>query len=99
MAHRDRQIDGRQRGAHMRRHVIIAFGCVNEQFVAVRDESVEKSFEVAANIRVGIFLNDERGRGMADMKSNQAGLKLLFRDPRGNLVREFIKSTASRGEL
>jgi hypothetical protein len=46
----------------MRRHVIRAFASVDEQGVAVRDESREESLEVATHVRIRVLLNEQAGR-------------------------------------
>ena len=51
------EIHGGQSGADVSRHVVLAFGGVNEHGVAIGYEAGEESFEVATDIRVGIFLN------------------------------------------
>ena len=58
-SHRDGQVHSCESGADMRRHVIIAFSGVNEHRIAVWNEAAEEGFEIAANIRVGIFLNEQ----------------------------------------
>ena len=53
------EVDGSQGSADVRRHVVVAFGGVDEHGVAVRYKAGEESFEVATDIGIGIFLNQE----------------------------------------
>ena len=57
---RDAEVDGRQRSADVRGHIVITFRRVDEHRVAVGHEMLEKGFEVAAHVRIGILLNEER---------------------------------------
>ena len=54
---RDAEIHRSQRGANVRRHIVIALRSVNENRIAVGNESLEKCVEIAADIRIGILLN------------------------------------------
>ena len=56
---RDREIYRREGGADMSGHIIIAFGSVNEKRIAVRDETGEERLQIAPNIWVGVFLDEE----------------------------------------
>jgi len=53
------EVDSRQGGADVGGHVVVAFGGVDEHAVAVRDETGEEGFKVAADVGVGIFLNEK----------------------------------------
>jgi len=46
-------------GANVRGHIVLTFGSVLEDWIAIRDQPREKLLEVAANIRIGVFLNDD----------------------------------------
>ena len=43
----------------MRRHVIVTLDRVNEEGVAIRNQPLEEGLEISADIRIGVFLNDE----------------------------------------
>lgn len=45
----------------MRRHVIGTLGTVNKQGGAIADQPVEGAFQVAPNVRVGVFLSLKAG--------------------------------------
>ena len=53
------EVDGGKGRADVSGHVVVAFGGVNEHAVAVWGEAGEKRFQVAADIRVSVFLNQE----------------------------------------
>ena len=53
----DAEIHGGECGAHVGRHVVVAFGGVLEDGVAVRREPREEAFEVAADFGISVFLN------------------------------------------
>jgi hypothetical protein len=78
-------------------HVVVAFRRVDVKRIAIRDEAFEKGLQVATDIRVGIFLNEQGGGGVAEMKSEKALLEAVFGKPVLNQVGEFIK-TAAFGE-
>ena len=56
---RDAQVHRGQCGADVRRHVIVALGCVSKQRVPIGHEPREKTLQIAAHFRVGIFLNQQ----------------------------------------
>jgi hypothetical protein len=95
---RNGEVYAGQRGADVGGHVIFAFGSVDEKRVAIGDEPGEEFFEIAADIRVGILLDEEGGRGMAEMKGEEAVLQVVFGEPRGDFVREFIEAATASGD-
>jgi hypothetical protein len=80
-AHGQRKIHGRQRGANVRGHVVLALGGVNEQRIAIRHEPREKGVEVAAHVGIGIFLDEQRSGGVAQMQGEESVAKFIFRKP------------------
>jgi hypothetical protein len=56
----------------MRRHVIRSFASVDEQGVAVRDESREESLEVTTHVRICVLLNEHAGRRVPNEQGGQA---------------------------
>ena len=48
----------------MRWHIIRAFIDVAKERVPVGDQSRKITFEVASNLGIGVFANDQRGAGM-----------------------------------
>ena len=97
-AKRDTEIHGRKRGADVRRHVVRAFAGVLEERVAIRHEAFEETFEIGAHIRVGILLNQERGRGVLQMQREQAVRKILPREPGFDFRGEVIQPASAGGE-
>ena len=57
--YRNGKVHRRQRRADMRRHVIIALGGVDEQRISIPHQPRKKSVQIAAHIRVGIFLDQQ----------------------------------------
>src|SRR5688572_13696086 len=64
----DGQVNGRQRGAHVCRHVIVTFAGVVEDGIAVWGESGENPLEVALNFGISVFLNQKGCRSMPDQQ-------------------------------
>jgi hypothetical protein len=69
---------------------------MDKQRVAILDEPVEKALQIPPDIRVCIFLNQQRGRGVTDLEREQAVLKLVLRHPVSDLIGELIEPAASR---
>ena len=46
-----------QGSADVSGHIVVTFGCVNEQSIPIRHETGEEMLKVPAHVRVGIFLN------------------------------------------
>ena len=59
LADGDGEVDGGKGGADVGGHVVVAFGGVDEHAVPIGDEAGEEGFEVAADVRVGVFLDEE----------------------------------------
>lgn len=92
--HGDRQVGGQQRGLDMGGHVVGAFvGMCQIGHRRVRagwHKPRKIVLQVSLNLGVGIFLNDQTGRGMADKQRQQT----CSLHPSGNIGREFIKAGA-----
>lgn len=73
VGNRDGEIGRGQGGADMGRHVIRAFASVFEQGIAVGNQAREKTFEIQADLGVGIFLDDQRSGGVLHVQGGQAG--------------------------
>ncbi len=61
VAHRNGEIDGGESSSHMGRHVIGPLNRMDKQPVAIRNQAREKRLQVASDIRIGIFLNEQGG--------------------------------------
>lgn len=51
------KINGRESGADMSGHIILAFGGVAKQRIAIRNQAREKTLEILANSWVRVFLD------------------------------------------
>jgi hypothetical protein len=58
------------------------------------DYPAEKFGQVSHNVRVGIFLNDQRCRGVLAENGHEAGLGRMALQPRANLARKFVQAFA-----
>ena len=74
-----------QRRANVRRHVVLALARVLKQRVAIGNQPRKKSLQIAAHFRVGIFLDQQRRGGMAQVQREQAILNADFLDPRNEV--------------
>ena len=53
-------------------HVVVAFGHMAKERVAVGCQAAKKPFQVTADFRVGVFLNQQRSGGMLEMEGGQS---------------------------
>jgi hypothetical protein len=74
-AQRQAEVHGRECGADVRWHVVRAFEGMSEQRIAVGHEALEKAFEIGAHVRVGVLLNEQRGRRVPQVQRDQTILK------------------------
>ena len=91
----NREVHGSKGGTHVSGHVILALSSMHEQWIAITHETGKKTFQIAAHVRVGIFLDEQRGGGMAEVQCDQAVLETAVSDPTGDLVGEFIQTAAA----
>src|SRR6266516_2407342 len=87
-ADRDGKIDWRQSGANMRRHIVVPFGGMDKQRVAVRHQPGEEFLKIPADVRISIFLDEQRCRSVAHKQCQQPLLKTTLRNPAGHFLRE-----------
>ena len=66
LALRDRHAERgvRERRFDMRRHVVRPFDAVNDPRRVVRDDAAEEFLEIAQHVRIGVFLDHQRSRGV-----------------------------------
>jgi hypothetical protein len=95
---RQGKVHGGQRGADVRGHVVSALGGMAEQRVAVRHEPRKKCVEVEPHIRIGVFLNQQRGGGVAQMQRQQTVAEFVFRNPLFHRVGELHQPASPRGD-
>jgi hypothetical protein len=95
---RDAEIHRGQRGANVRGHIVIAFGGVNEEWVAVLHQAGEISLEVATDVGVGVLLDQQRGGSVPEVQRDQAAFEIIFPRPFGDFVREFVQAAPAGGD-
>jgi len=91
----DREVDGGQRGAHVRGHVVVALGGVDEKPVAIRHQTGEECLEIAPDVGVGVFLDEERGRRVPKEQRQQAVAEAVLRNPALDLPGHRVKAAAA----
>jgi len=97
--HRDRKLGLGQYGTNVRRHVIRAFQRMAVNRVIFRHESGKETRQIALNIRVGVFLHDQTGRGMPHKQGQQAILYAARRQPAGYFRGEVVQALAAGGNF
>src|SRR5215467_467549 len=76
-----------QHGLHMSRHVVRTFGIVNPSGIGWR-QAVECGGEIGAHVRVGVLLDHQRGRGVADEHEHKA----VACATTGNEILDFLRN-------
>src|ERR1700730_10567735 len=71
----------REGGSDMRGHVVQTFGFVDIALAVFGHNFLEKIFKVRLNVGIGIFLNEQRGRGVAAENRQEAGRDILLAKP------------------
>ena len=82
----------------MRGHIVVTLRHVDEQWIAVRHEPFEERLQIAAHVRVGVFLNQQRGRRVPQEQCQQAVLEFILFHPLLHFARELAKSAPARGD-
>ena len=95
--HGNRQRRMRQRRADMRCHVIRPFQRVAEMFALLGYEAFEEIGEIERNIRIRIFLDDERAGCVLDENSQDSIERRLPAQPLLTCAGDRIQSFASCG--
>ena len=80
------EVHGRERGADVRRHVVRALAGVDKQRIAVGHEALEEPFEIGAHVRIGVFLDEQRGRRVPQVQRDEAMLETAFGNPGRDLA-------------
>ena len=93
---RNRKVHRRQGSADVGGHVIVAFSGMNEEPIAIRHQAGKEFLQIAPHIRVGIFLNEQRSRGVAKVQSEQASSERVIGNPLSDVISEIVQA-ASRG--
>ena len=86
----DAEINRCERSSNVRRHIIVAFGGVLEESIAIRNEAFEETFEIAPHLGIGVLLNEQRSGGVLEMQRGETLSNAGFRNNGvyfvGNLV-------------
>src|SRR3954470_12453264 len=86
-------------------HVVGTLGRVNEEAIAIGDKPGHEGFEVAADVGVGVFLDEKGGGGVgglkggggvADLKCAETVVDFGAREFAFNFVGKFVEATAVR---
>ena len=83
----------------MSRHIVGAFILVGVGVRVFRGEPDEISFEVASCVGRGIFLDQERGRGVAAEDGKETRIQPLQLDPGFDQASDVVKSLPLRTHL
>jgi hypothetical protein len=83
---RNAEIYGGEGGADVGRHIVIAFGSVLEDGIAIGCEAREDAFKVAADLGVGIFLNKEGRGSVLEMQGGDACLETRLLEDGADMV-------------
>jgi hypothetical protein len=98
VVHGDGEVDGGQRGADVGGHIVIAFGGVDEEGIAIANEAGEEGFEVAADVGVGVFLDEERGGSVLEVEGQEAVAALMGAEPLFDGGGEIGEAAAAGGD-
>ena len=90
----DRKRNGSQGRAHMRGHIVGAFGSMAKKRVALGNKAIKKAFHIAQHFRVVIFLNEQRSRSVTNVKREQTGLNPGGRNTGFNLCADIVKTSS-----
>ncbi len=92
--HRDRQGNGHHSCLDMRRHIVRAFVCVPQVghgwVIRGRDQTREERLQIRLNLRVGVFLDQQRTGRVAHKQGQQTAATCLphpFSDRGGELIK------------
>ena len=77
---------------------VVTFARVLEERVAVGHEACEEALEIAAHLRVGVFLEEQRRGGVLEMQRGEAGLQAALADQFPDLRGEFVEAASARGD-
>jgi len=78
----------------MRRHIVRAFGIVFEVVGILRDQAIEKFFQITTRSRIGIFHYDQTATGMLDKNSQNPIANARVAQQRFDFVCNFVSAFA-----
>lgn len=93
------EINSGEHAPDMGGHIVLALGGMDEKRVAVGHKAGKEFFQVTPNVRVGVFLNEQRGGGVADVERQEAIVEVVLRHPGRGVVGEFVEAAAACGKL
>jgi len=96
---RDGQLRLRKRGADMRRHVIGTLGGVAVPGCVFGNDARKELIEITYHVGVGVFLDDQRSRGVLNKHRQQPRADALAVRPLFDLSGDGIQTFAPRGNL
>src|SRR3984893_9141562 len=79
----------------MRGHVVQTFGFMNIAIAVLRRDFLEKTFQIRLDIRIGVLLNEQRGRGVAAENRQEAGRDVLLAKPARHFRADLDKTLAA----
>lgn len=75
----------------MGRHIVRTFRRMPEQRIACRDQSSEEALHVSLYLRVGVFLDQDRCRRMADVETEKSLIDPDGADPANDLAGQLVE--------
>ena len=87
-----------ERGLDVGRHVVRAFRAVAVERRVLGHELVQEGFQIALDVRIGVLLDDQRGRGVAQEQGEQPLAQGLGGEPGGDLAGDLGEAPARRVE-
>jgi hypothetical protein len=94
----NRQLNGRQCGANVGRHVVGPLFAMAEQRVSVGHEAAEEAVEIVAHVGIGVLLDQQAGRMGTSVwrgKFNKSSGKVLYEKTAGTGTVEIVTELAS----
>src|SRR5579871_32537 len=91
VVHRHGQADASENGAHVRRHIVRAFGVVLEDRVAVGHGARKPAFEIGAHGRVSVFADQQRAAGVRGKDVDDAGMHAAKADQLAHFVADLAE--------
>lgn len=85
----------RQRGTHVRRHIVRTFGRVDEQRIAIRNQSGKETFEVGDHVGIVVLVDQQAGGGVLDVEREHAGGHVALPRPGRHLLGDVIDAAAA----
>ena len=98
LANGDGELSLGEGGSDVSRHVVGTFHGVSVEAVVFGDEAAEEGFEIADDVRVGVFLDEQRGGGVAEEDGEQAFLDVEAIDPGAGFSGDFVETLAAGGD-